>query len=487
MKNYFGIRMNLQLLQRSTPLLVVLMLAGCASFTGINPHAVATQPVDLGLNSINAAAVVWPDDHEWDKLKDPVLSDLMKQALANSPTIKIAQARLAMVSAMVNAADAQRYPEVGVSASVTPEHFTANGLYPPPFGGSIYSTDLLMVNARYEFDFWGKNRDALAAALSNEKAALAEIQTAQVVLETSVATSYFTLARGLAQKAILEKTLAQRDELFNVSQQRHDAGLETRQDLQTSRQGLPAIRADLIRLDEQISLARNALAALIGKGPAATENVTAALPTHINMNAPDNIPAELIGHRADIAAAVARVQAASKEVSVSKAEFYPDINISAFAGFSSLGFAHWLDRSSRDYGVGPAISLPIFDAGRLRANLSSKTAEYDLAVESYNEILIEAVHDVADQLSSLRALGLQQKQQAELLRNAESIYHIAEQREQAGLINHTAVLNAQTNLLAQQSADIDLKTRAVDLNINLVRALGGGFHDQTVTALAAKI
>ena len=97
------------------------------------------------------------------------------------------------------------------------------------------------------------------------------------------------------------------------------------------------------------------------------------------------------------------------------------------------------------------------------------------------------MHDVADQLSSLRALGLQQKQQAELLRNAESIYHIAEQREQAGLINHTAVLNAQTNLLAQQSADIDLKTRAVDLNINLVRALGGGFHDQTVTALAAKI
>jgi NodT family efflux transporter outer membrane factor (OMF) lipoprotein len=378
---------------------------------------------------------------------------------------------------MVKAADANRLPDVSINASVTPERFTENYIYPPPYAGSIYSTNLLMVDAKYEFDFWGKNRDLIAAAISNEKAAQAEIQSAQLLIETSVAKSYFTLARSLEQKKILERTLAQREELFNLRRQLLTAGLDTKQETQITRQGLPAIREDIIRMDEQISLSRNALAALIGKGPDATQNIIASLPANVSYGAPATVPAELIGRRADISAARDRVIAAGKLINATKTEFYPNVNITAFAGFSSLGFAHWLDGSSRDYGVGPAISLPIFDGGRLRADLSSKTAEYDIAVESYNQTLIEAVHDVADQLTSLRSLEQQQKQQAELLQNAQSVYDIAQQREKAGLVSHSAVLGAETTLLTQRSAAIDMRTRAVELNINLIRALGGGFNE----------
>ena len=200
------------------------------------------------------------------------------------------------------------------------------------------------------------------------------------------------------------------------------------------------------------------------------------------MNVPDAIPAELIGRRADISAARDRALAASKQIDVTKTEFYPNINLTAFAGFSSLGFSHWLDGSSRDYAVGPAISLPIFDGGRLRADLSSKTAEYDMAVESYNQTLIEAVHDVADQISSLRSIAKLQKQQAEQQASAQAVFDLAQQREKAGLVSRITVLNAQSALLSQQSAEIELKTRAVDLTINLVRALGGGFNDQTTVS-----
>ena len=470
--------MNSHFFKRSIPPLTALILAGCVSYSGITPHATIMTSNDLGLRSTGTAtAIQWPNDHAWDVLQDPVLSNLMKQALEQNPTINVARARLNQVDAMVKAADADRLPAVSLNASSTPEHFTENYIYPPPYAGSVYSTNLLMVNAKYEFDFWGKNGDLIAAAISNEKAAAAELQSAKLLIEASVAKSYFTLARSLEQKKILERTLAQREELVNLRSELLKAGLDTRQETQISRQGLPAVRADIIRMDEQIGLSRNALAALIGKGPDATKDTVATLPATVNSTAPESVPAELVGRRADISAARQRVESAGKLIDATKTEFYPNINISAFAGFSSLGFAHWLNGSSRDYGVGPAISLPIFDGGRLRANLSSKTAAYDIAVESYNQTLIEAVHDVADQLTSLRSLDLQRSQQTDLLRNAESVYDIAQQREKVGLVSHAVVLNAETTLIAQQSAAIDLRTRAVELNINLVRALGGGFTE----------
>ena len=468
--------MKFHFLKRTTPLLAALSLAGCVSYSGITPHSSLTTPADLTLNH---SATQWPNERPWEILQDPVLSDLIEQAMAINPTIKIANARLAKVAALVSAADSNRYPSVGIDASMTPEHFTENGLYPPPFGGSTYSTNLLMVNAKYEFDFWGKNHDVLAAALSQEMAAKAEVQSARLLIQASVAKSYYTLASNLEQKSLLEQLLAQREELFNIAHQSLAAGLETRQDLQTTEQGIPAIKAVLSYYDEQISLSRNALAALIGKGPEATRTVVASMPLKVSFTFPQSVPAELIGRRADISAARSRVEAAGKQIDAAKTEFYPNINLSAFAGFSSLGFAHWLDGSSHDYAVGPAISLPIFDAGRLRANLSSKSAEYDMAVESYNQTLLEAVHDVADLLSSLKALAVQQQQQNELLRSTESNYHIAQKRAQAGLANRVAVLTAQTSLLNQQSLAIVLRARAVDLNINLLRALGGGFNEQT--------
>ena len=466
-------------LKRSSILLISLALAGCVNYSGISPQAVITSTDDLKLSS---AAIQWPGAASWETLNDPVLTSLMEQALEKNPTIKLAKARLDKVAAIARATDASKLPTVGVAASVTPEHFTENYIYPPPFAGSVYSTNLLMLNAKYEFDFWGKNRAALDAALSNERAARAEIQSARLLIEASVAKSYFSLARAIEQKKILEATLAQREELLNVAHQRLNAGLDTEQEMQISRGSVPAIRAEIIKQEEQMSLSRNALAALIGKGPEATQNIVATLPSKVNMNVPDAIPAELIGRRADISAARDRALAASKQIDVTKTEFYPNINLTAFAGFSSLGFSHWLDGSSRDYAVGPAISLPIFDGGRLRADLSSKTAEYDMAVESYNQTLIEAVHDVADQISSLRSIAKLQKQQAEQQASAQAVFDLAQQREKAGLVSRVTVLNAQSALLNQQSAEIELKTRAVDLTINLVRALGGGFNDQTTVS-----
>jgi len=193
---------------------------------------------------------------------------------------------------------------------------------------------------------------------------------------------------------------------------------------------------------------------------------------------PPLIPADLLGRRADIAAARWRVEAAAQDVAYVKTQFYPNINLVGFAGFSSIGLNHLLESGSGQWGVGPALRLPIFDAGRLRASLRGKTADLDAAVESYNATVLDAVRDAADQATSSRAIARQQAEQQAAQQAAESAYDIAVQRYKAGLGNYLNVLTAETSVLAQRRLAVDLASRALDTQVALIRALGGGYGAQ---------
>ena len=162
-------------------------------------------------------------------------------------------------------------------------------------------------------------------------------------------------------------------------------------------------------------------------------------------------------------------------MSNAKAKFYPNVNITAFLGLSSLEFDSLLRKGSEQWGIGPAISLPIFDAGRLRANLRAKSADLDAAVESYNGSVIEAVHEVQDALKSAQSIAAQQAEQRTAQAAAESAYDIAQQRYKAGLTNYLQVLASETAVLAQRRQAVDLAARALDNQASLARALGGGF------------
>ena len=194
------------------------------------------------------------------------------------------------------------------------------------------------------------------------------------------------------------------------------------------------------------------------------------------MAAATNVPSDLLGRRADIAAARWRVEAATQDVDVARAQFYPNINLVAFAGYSSIGLDRLFDAGSQQWGVGPALRLPLFDGGRLRANLRGKVAELDGAIESYNAAVLDAVREVADQLASGQAIGRQQQSQRQAQASAESAYGIAVQRYDAGLGNLLQVLGAETAVLNQRRQGVDLAARALDNQVALMRALGGGYQ-----------
>jgi NodT family efflux transporter outer membrane factor (OMF) lipoprotein len=459
---------------------LVMALVGCASPSGIDASAKLAAPATLGAD---AAAPVAPLAADWWRgFEDPVLDDLIARATSGNPSLRIAAARSARAAANVSAADAARAPLVTGSGDATRQRFSENSLYPPPLAGSVQNTATLQLNGYWELDLFGRNRAQLEAAIGAERAAIAaepasiaSADAARVLLAVNVARTYVQLARLVEQRDVLQRALAQREETYSLTNQRVSAGLDTAVELRQSEGLRPETRQQIEATDEQIAFTRHALAALLAEPPQRFETLAPKLSSLRPVAIPAVVPADLVGRRADVVAARWRVEAAAGDVAAQRAQFYPNVNLIAFVGLSSLGLERLIGTGSEQYGIGPAISLPIFDAGRLRAGLRGRTADLDGAVESYNGTLIEAIHDVADQISSTQSVVRQQREQDAAQASAEAAYDLATQRYRAGIASYLTVLAAETNVIAQRRLTTDLRARAIDSQMLLVRALGGGY------------
>lgn len=469
--------------QSALLIVAVLGLSACASMTGIVPQATLRDAPSLGLPAEQSAAATL-DVQWWREFGDAQLNRLIDEALATSPSLRIVQARLARAQAGVDVTEASSGPQLNVAIDATRQHYTANGAIPAPLAGTIRESGTAQLAGSWELDFFGKNRAALDAALGNARAAQADADAARTLLASNVARSYFQLARLNDQMGVAQRLLAQRTQALRLVQDRVNAGLDTNLELRQSEGALPDARLQIETLQEQLALARHALNALVGKPNMATALELPALSAIKNIAIAASIPSDLLGRRADIAAARWRVEAATQDVGNARAHFYPNINLMAFAGFSSIGLDRLLGAGSEQWGVGPALRLPIFDGGRLRANLRGKTADLDAAIESYNAAVIDAVRDVADQLASRQAVSRQQVEQRAAQALAENAYEIAMQRYEAGLGNFLKVLAAETSVLNQRRQGVDLAARALDTQVALMRALGGGYHADLAIAAA---
>ncbi len=452
------------------------LLAACADMSGVaGSEAKLREAASVGLPADASAAKPQPALRAdwWIDFGDADLSALITQALTQSPSLKIAEARLNKALSVVDLSKSALLPTVGLDVQATRQLFTKNSIYPPPLGGNIYTMGTAQFEAGWEIDFFGKNKAALDAAVGAAKAAEADTQAARILLASNIARSWFQLARLNAQLEVANRTLAQREAMLGLVRQRVAAGLDTSVELRTSEGGLPEVRQQIEALQEQVQLTKNAIAALAGD-PRLAQSLPAA---HMSkaLDLPQTLPANLLGVRPDIVAARWRVEASSREVASSKSQFYPNVNLMAFAGFSSIGLGNLHDASSSQWGVGPAIRLPIFEGGKLRANLRAKNADLDAAIESYNSSLIDAVRDVADQVASSQSIARQAAQQGQTEAAVQAAYDLAVQRYNAGISNYLQVLAAETALLNQRKLGVDLAARALDANVALIRALGGGY------------
>jgi NodT family efflux transporter outer membrane factor (OMF) lipoprotein len=462
-----------------------LWLAGCASYSGIAPKEKSLDVATLAGSGAAVPYAGWPTAQWWQDLGDPVLSGLIEQALADSPSLQTAMSRLNRAKAIADQAESQELPRVDASSSNSRERFSERGLMPPPYAGTTQNVNEVQIAANWELDFFGKNRENLKASLGELRASEAEYQATRMMLANQVARSYYRLARLLTQRGVEEQRSTQRSELAALVERRFKAGLDTRVELESAQGVLSENARDIGSLDEQIALARHGLAALIGRGPAAADAVTPTLPAVAPLALPPVLPADLLGHRADVVAARWRVESSLHGLASTRAQFYPNINLRAFAGFSAIGYDNWIDAGSRLPGATLAVSLPLFDAGRLRNLYRTSAASVDSAVASYNATLLDALRDVADQLSTLKSLETQMARQQTALASAERSQALALRRYQADISDRLTVLTVETNLIAQRRIAVDLQARWIDARLQLIRSLGGGFAPTSQLSPAA--
>ncbi len=455
---------------------LLMVLAACAPIPKL---AEASRPIDgpdaaarLGLEAGEGQAL---DAQWWTAFGDAQLNALVDRAIENSPNLALARARIARAAAMTEGAEAAKRPSGELKADATRQRFSEHGIYPPPLAGSVQTMANIQAGLSYEFDFFGKHDAALQAALGQQRAAQADAAAARLSVSNAVAKAYVALARSQAQSRLLEQQKTLRDQSLDLVRQRSAAGLDNGQDLRVAEAPLPDLQRQQVVLREQQSLLRHQIAALTGQGPKATESLDASLPAVLDWQQAPHL--DLLGRRPDLAAARARVEATAQDIRVARAQFYPSISLTAFVGLNAIGMDELFKSSSRQFGAGPALHLPLFDSGRLRANLRGSAAEQEAAIATYNAAVLDAVRDASDQYTTLDSLRQQRTQQEALVANADSQAALAEQRHRAGLTGRLALLTAQQNQLLQQRGRIDLQALTVDAQINLMRALGGGYAE----------
>ncbi|XHS80352.1 efflux transporter outer membrane subunit [Burkholderiaceae bacterium UC74_6] len=451
---------------------VALTLIGCASPAGIHPQA---KLADASALAPLKGTPVELQDHWWQAYGDARLDALIERGLAANPSLALTRLRVERAQALTNLVDANRQPRVDAGLDATRERYSAQSALPPILAGHTQTSASLLLSGSWELDVFGRQRAQLDAAIGSQRAAVADDQAARVLLASNIVRQYVQLARLVEQREVLERSLAQRQDIFDLIQQRVRAGLDTTVELHQGEGAIPEIRAAIESIDEQRQLTRHALALLSGQGPNALDELSPRLVEVQLLPTPDALPADLLGRRADITAARWRVEAASQELEAAHAQFYPSINLLAFAGFSSIGLNQLVEAGSRQMGVGPAVRLPLFDAGRLRANYRGKATEVDSAVEAYNATVLEALRDAADAISSVGSVQRQLNERRLALASAERAYELSVQRYRVGLGSYLSVLAAETNVLTQRSAETEQKARALDSQALLARALGGGY------------
>src|SRR5215467_12903769 len=321
------------------PLLAV-ALSGCVDRGGWQP-APQLAPQALGLSHTVAGSEVeptaWPTDGWWRRYGDPQLDALVDEALAGSPSLATAQARLRTAQGQAVAARAARLPSTTASAEATRQRYAEDYLFPPPFGGSYVNDGRVALDLGWDLDFWGRNRALLAAARSGVAAAEADRAAARLALAVAVVQAYIQLDLQYALLDVTNDNLKQQESILELTQQRVAAGLENTARVKQSEGQVALTRAAVAYVEANIELARNQLADLAGAGPDRGQLVTRPKlnpPTYLAL--PSVLPAELLGRRPDIVSARAQVESAGHGVRAAEADFYPNVNLTAFAGFQSI-------------------------------------------------------------------------------------------------------------------------------------------------------
>lgn len=449
------------------------LLAGCVLPPKDSPRERAIDPRQLGLT---AAAVTPADEGWWKALDDAQLDALIERAFAANPSLAQASAQLRAALAQIDAAHAGLLPRASFSGSALRQRAPDNYIIPPPLAGGDFWMAQIGASLSWDLDFWGRQADAVSQARALAQAADFERDNARLLLAAALVQTYVGLYRADALADIAQQAQSQRQHILELTRQRVAAGLDTRLELREAESELPQARVERAQAQAQAELAVHALAMIAGQ---AADGYAAIGRPQLNLDAvlplPAQLPINLLARRPDVLAARLRIEAADAQRRATRAAFYPDVSLRALAGVAAFGLNDLFEAGARGYGAGPVVSLPLFDAGKLRAQYQGREAALDGAVAVYNDTVLRAVQQSSDQLTRIDALSRERTDQESTLVAAEDGYRIAEERYRAGLAGYLSVLSAETQVLNARRQSIQIIADLAVARVSLLLELGGSF------------
>ena len=459
-------------------------LGGCASSEGLSTEGkIATSSGLWSGNALSSSKTqfgkTWPATDWWQALGDAQLDQLIKEALQGNPDLDVADARVRQAAAMAMNADASRSVSVKATTSIQGIHLPGK-VISPTSDDQYFTPKILGLSGSYNADLWGGEKAAWEAALGQQHASEVDAKAARLALSVDVARTYAQLGYDYEAHDLAQKDTERTQHLLKLTVQRVTAGIDSISQQRQAEALAASAEQKSAQAAHAIESERIALAILIGKGPDRANAI--ARPKTLQPMAlalPDNLPAELIGRRPDIVAARWRVEAAQHDIDSAKAGFYPSFNLTAAVGLVSFHTSDLISLRSRYYSVAPAISLPIFDGGRLRANLAGRNSEYDIAVAQYNKTLAGAFNQVALQIQAGQSLSAQEASQQQSVSAAREAWQMAMERYRRGIGSYVEALTVEQSVLAAETSLTAIRTQQVDTAIQLVHALGGGYGTES--------
>jgi len=455
----------------------VLPFIGCAVGPRYKRPAVPTPPAYKEMGNWQTAQ---PNDQNlggnwWEIFQDQQLNSLEQQINVSNQNLKAAVAQYQQSRAALRYARADYYPTVTAGPSASRQQYSNNR--PPPsstLDGVTFNDFVVPVNFSYQVNAWGRVSRNVESYREQAQASAADLAVVNLSMHADLAIDYFA-ARSLdAEEKLLQDTVAQYEQAFQLNEDRYQGGLASEVEVEQARTILETTRAQMVDVGVARAQYEHAAAVLVGKPPA--DFTLPPLPlTTPPPPIPVGVPSTLLERRPDIAAAERRVASANAQVGLAKTAYYPLVNILVSGGFESGSITTLLQGPSGFWAVGSAALMTVFDGGRRRAVNDEAKAGYDSSVASYRETVLTAFQQVEDNLAALRILEQEAGVQATAVDAAQRSLSLSNTRYEGGVTSYLEVITAQNAALADEVTAVNILGRRMANAVLLIEALGGGW------------
>jgi NodT family efflux transporter outer membrane factor (OMF) lipoprotein len=462
---------------RTLPLFVSAMaLAGCS----LAPrYEIPAVPVAAHFQSQGPWSAATPADQLdragwWKLYQEPELDDLEQRLVTNNPDLSAALFHYEQAEAYIKQVSSQLYPQVAAAGNVQRDRESDTRPLRVATGPTDYNSATLGVAVDYEVDLWGRVRDSVAASKDEGLASKADLASTQLSLQIELARSYIDL-RGLDQQIqLIEETDKAYQKALDLTRSRHGGGIVSGLDVARATNQLSSTESALTQVKARRALLEHAVAVLVGASPSEFRIESSTRPIQLPV-IPVGMPSALLQRRPDVAAAERRIAEANAKIGIARAAYFPTLTLSAQGGVQSSVYADLLSAPSSFWAIGPTLAVYLFDGGRRAAQVESAKAATAEAGARYRSVVLASFRQVEDDLSLLDDLGIATDQQKNAANAADTSVDLSLSLYRRGAVSYLDVVESQSAALESERSVIQLRTQQLDANVDLVRALGGGW------------